>query len=110
MDPIAAQTQLHGEDATLLTDPTPVDYNPTGSADYAPDAPGSTPLRGYTETKIELTAGYAGAFTFPATAAIEGLQEDHSKLVWRGRTWTVQKVRERYFHGRMNGITLLLGT
>lgn len=108
-DPIAHLVALQGEDAVLMSPATVKPYKPGLSADYAPNAPVSLNVRGVPETKIELETGEEGAFTFQTNTKPAGLMKDASQLRWRNQDWTVKRIRERTWFGRINGYTLFLG-
>ena len=106
MDPIATTVMLTGEDAIIRAPAAVKPYRPGDPAPYAPNAPTDFPVRGITEGKIELIDGADGAFTIQASAWPTGLKAEAAKLIWRGRPCRVLKLRERYFLGVMNGVTI----
>lgn len=110
MDPIATIVRLSGEDAFLISPATAVGYDPTKAADYAPDDPTRTKVRGVPDRRVDrLPEGAKAMFTFSATSKPPALQPIGSKLDWRGTVWTVMQFRERFWGGRISGYQLVLG-
>lgn len=112
MDPISITIAMNGggEPARLLGPDAVAPYRPAESADYTPGAPQEMDVIGVPENKIEDVDGAVGAYTFKATERPAFLRGKASRLRWRDTTWTVLKVRERYWLGKINGFTLYLGT
>lgn len=94
----------------MLTTRPQAGYDPRQVGDYVPGTPGQHPVRGFTEGKIEDVAGAEGAFTIPASSMPANLDAETASLLWRGKTWRVMKIRERYFRGKLNGYTFYLAT
>lgn len=109
MDPISTTIMLTGEDAVIRAPAKVKPFNPNDSEDYKPNPPVDHPVRGITEQKIVLISGAEGAFTIEATSWPEGLAESAAVLVWRGRNCRVLQLRERYWLGALNGITIFWG-
>jgi hypothetical protein len=109
-DPISITIRVNGggEEALLRAPPTTAPYRPGDAADYAPNTPGTLPIRVVPELKIEHVPGAVGACTFSATEEPAGMNTKGTKLFWRNHNWTVMKWRERYWKGQINGYTLYL--
>lgn len=108
MDPISVTIIMNGggEAARLLAPAAIAPYKPTESADYQPDAPTGLDVIGVPEGKIEMTVGGKGMYTMQATSEPAGLRVKSARLLWRSHTWTILKVRERFWMGAINGFTL----
>lgn len=111
MDPITVTIMMNGGEPARILGPVDVKpYNPNQSGDYTPNAPDGLDVIGVPETRIELIDGATAAYTMQATQRPAILAAKKSRLEWNGETWTILKVRDRRWKGRINGFTLFLAT